>query len=407
MDSFLDILVEEDKIRGIAPEIESEEAMVIDVSDKVVTPGLIDMHVHFRQPGYEYKETIWTGSRSAAKGGFATVVCMPNTSPPIDSRSRVEKVLEMAKESPVNLYTMAAITRGREGEELVEVREVVEGGAKALTDDGRPVTNKNLLAQAAEEAKIYGLPLCPHCEESKFEERREALTKEHFASEAGYIERDIGLAVKTGCRFHFLHLTLEKSVELIAQAKEKGLPVTAESTPHHLILTEEDAQKIGPNAKVNPPLRTSRDLEALRVALRKGIIDVIASDHAPHTSYEKAGSNPPSGVIGLETTLGLVLTHLVKPGIISLNSAIEKFTINPARILGLRRGWLGVGMPADVTIIDPDREWEVDPGKFESKGGNCPFSGWRLKGKAVMTIVEGKVVMAEGRVKNANHEQGL
>ncbi|MBM4462828.1 MAG: dihydroorotase [Chloroflexi bacterium] len=404
----LDILVEEGRIRGVAPAIEAEDAVVIDASNKVVTPGLIDVHVHFRQPGrYEYKETIRTGSRAAAKGGFTTVVCEPNTVPPIDSGKRIKKVLEIAKaESIVNLYTMECITKGMKGRELIRVGRGVKAGAVALTDDGFPVVSSEVMEKASIEAKEYGIPICPHCEESRLKGRkepsarwrREGLVRRRYHSEAAYIERDIQIVKSTGCPFHFLHVSLAKSVALIAQAKKRGLPVTAEATPHHCTLTEQDAKVIGANAKVSPPLRGAKDVAAVRGGLRDGIIDVIASDHAPHTPDEKASDNPPFGVIGLETTLGVVLTYLVHTGVLSLRSAIEKMTVNPARILKLRAGELSVGMPADITIIDPNREWVVDVNEFESKGRNCPFDGWKLKGKAVVTIVGGKVVMDKGEV---------
>jgi dihydroorotase len=228
--------------------------------------------------------------------------------------------------------------------------------------------------------------------------RREGLVRRRYHSEATYIERDIQIVKSTRCPFHFLHVSLAKSVALIAGAKERGLPVTAEATPHHFTLTEQDAKVIGPNAKVSPPLRSAKDMAAIRGALRDGIIDVIASDHAPHTPDEKASDNPPFGVIGLETTLGIVLTYLVHGGVLSLRSAIEKMTVNPARILKIKAGELSVGLLADITIIDPNREWVVNANEFESKGRNCPFDGWKLKGKAVMTIVGGRVVMNEGKI---------
>ena len=396
IDALLDVLVERGKIKGIAPSIEPEDAIVIDASNKVITPGLIDMHVHFRQPGrHEYKETIRTGSHAAAKGGFTTVVCEPNTVPPIDDYDqRVKHVLDIAKnEGIVNVYTKACITKGMKGEELVNVAKVVGQGAVALTDDGSPLADVDLMAAAAKEAKRFGIPICPHCEGRHLEDRKED------NSEAEYIHKYIMQVVKeTACPFHFLHVSLAESVSWIAQAKEEGLPVTAEATPHHFTLTKQDGEEIGPNAKVNPPLRTAADVEAIKKALKANIIDVIATDHAPHAPYEKMGANPPSGIIGLETALGVVLTHLVQPGILSLYSAIEKMTVNPARILKLNGGELNVGMPADITIIDPHKEWVVDVNESESKGRNCPFEGWKLKGRAVMTIVGGKVVMAQGRI---------
>jgi len=408
VDDHLDVLVEEGKIRGIAPAIEVEDAVVIDASNRVVTPGLIDMHVHLRQPGqHEYKETIRSGSRSAAKGGFTTVVCEPNTVPPIDCGKRIRQVLDIAKaDSIVNLYTKECITKGMKGKELVSIGQGVKAGAVALTDDGFPVASFDIIEKAASEAKEYGIPICPHCEESRLKGRkepsarwrREGLVRRRYHSEAAYIERDIQIMRSTRCPFHFLHVSLAKSIRHIAQAKDKGLPVTAEATPHHFTLTEQDARDIGPNARVNPPLRTAEDVEAVKKALRDDIIDVIASDHAPHTPDEKASDKPPFGVIGLETTLGIVLTHLVHTGVLSLRSAIEKMTVNPARILKVKAGELSVGMPADITIIDPNRAWVVDVKEFESKGRNCPFDGWKLKGRAVMTIVGGKVVMNEGKI---------
>lgn len=407
IDAHLDLLVEEGTIKSIAPSLEAKNARLVDASNKIVTPGLIDMHVHFRQPGYEYKETIQTGSRAAAKGGFTTVVCEPNTAPPIDNGKRIKDVLNLArKESIVNLYTMGCITKGRKGNNLVNVGESLKAGAVALTDDGSPVVNSGVMEKAALEARLYGITLCPHCEESRLKGpkdpsalwRKEGLVRRRFSSEAAYIERDIDISRKTGCPIHFQHISLEKSLSHIRLAKKEGLLITAEVTPHHFALTQQDAGDIGANALMSPPLRTAKDVESIKKALVDGTIDVIASDHAPHADYEKESADPPSGVIGLETTLGIVLTCLVHPGILSLPSAIEKMTSNPANILNIRRGNLSVGMPADITIIDPERKWIVDANKFESKGRNCPFDKWPLKGKAVMTIVAGKVVMKDSKI---------
>jgi dihydroorotase len=362
------------------------------------------MHVHFRQPGkHEYKETIKTGSRAAAKGGFTTVVCEPNTVPPIDDwNQRVKRVLDIAKhDSVVNLYTKACISKGMKGKKIVNVWKVIQEGAVALTDDGFPVSDINIMSAAAGKAVQYGIPLCPHCEESRLWGRRDAINLErrmNYHQETDYIRRDIHVAKDTGCSIHFPHVSLATSVQEIRKAKSEGVPVTAEATPHHFTLTWEEGEKIGENAIVNPPLRSAKDVEAIKVGLRDGTIDVIATDHAPHAWYEKKGRKPPFGIIGLETTLGIVLTHLVDPGVLSLVSAIRKMTANPARILNLKRGDLGIGMPADITIIDLNKEWVVDVKEFESKGRNCPFDGWKLKGKAVMTIVGGKVVMNQGKI---------
>lgn len=401
IDDLLDVLVENGTIKGIAPEIQSEDAVLIGASNKVVTPGLIDMHVHLRQPGrHEYKETILTGSRAAAKGGFTTVVCEPNTDPPIDTAVKVKAVLDLARDvGIINVYTKACITKGLKGKELVNIERVVSQGAVAITDDGFPVVDVNVMSQAAKDAKRHGIPICPHCEESRLRGRKQSLgIRRHYNAEAEYIYRDIHVVRETQCSFHFPHVSLAKSILSIVKAKKDGLPVTAEATPHHFTLTKQDYQEIGPNAKVNPPLRTPKDVEAIKKALQDAVIDVIASDHAPHAPYEKMGDKPPFGIVGLETTLGIVLTYLVEPGILPLPSAIQKMTLNPAKILNIKRGELRIGVPADITIIDLNREWVVDVNEFESKGRNCPFDGWKLKGKAVMTIVGGKIAMSEGKV---------
>ena len=400
VDDFLDVLVEEGKIKGIAPEINAENAAVIDASNRVVAPGLIDMHVHFRQPGeHEYKETIASGCRAAAKGGFTTVVCEPNTVPPIDSAEKLKEVLDLGRRARItNVYSKASITKRLRGREVVDIGKVVNQGAVALTDDGFPVVDIEVMGRAAREARKYGIPICPHSEETRLWGRRQAKVRAYHQSEAAYIKRDVHLVRDTNCSFHFAHVSLAKSVSYIALAKKEGLPVTAEATPHHFTLTRDDFRRIGPNAFVNPPLRTAEDVEAIKQALRDNVIEVIATDHAPHAPYEKMGRKPPLGVIGLETTLGIVLTHLVHSRVLSLSSAIEKMTANPARVLNLKRGELRIGMAADITVIDLNKEWVVDVEKFESKGRNCPFEGSKLKGKAVMTIVGGKIVMKAGEI---------
>lgn len=408
IDDYLDILVERGKIKGIAPQLDVENTTIIDASNKIVTPGLIDMHVHFRQPGrQEYKETIRTGSYAAAKGGFTTVVCQPNTDPPIDDfDSRIEYVLNIARnESIINLYTGACMTKGMKGLKIVDVKKVVDQGAVLITDDGFPVKEMDLIVEAAKEAKKCGIPMCPHCEETRLTRngrsgiRKEAFVMEPYSSEAQYIQQYIIHGVKdTLCACHFPHVSLKQSIDRISQAKENGLAVTAEATPHHLVLTSQDYKHIGSNAKVNPPLRSLEDVDAIRQALKDNILDVIASDHAPHTVKDKERVNPPFGVIGLETTLGVILTHLVDAGVISLYSAIEKMTVNPAKILNIKGGELSIGKQADITIIDLDQEWIVDVEEFESLGRNCPFNKMNLKGKAIMTIVAGNIVMAYDKI---------
>ncbi len=378
-----------------------------------MVPGLVDVHVHFRQPGQEYKEDIYTGSRAAAAGGFTTVIAEPNTHPPIDTPSRLKRLLEIANnQSIVNFYSKVAITRGMKGESLVDVKKLKEAGAKAISDDGHPVPGHALMQNALNKGSEYDILVNPHCEESELYRERilkkqgnqiALFSQKPYTSEDRFIRRDIKLAEKAGARIHISHVSLARSVEEIAKAKKRGVRVTAEGTPHHFLLTEEMAEEIGPNAKVNPPLRSREDVEAVKQGLADGTIDIIASDHAPHSPQEKSLSwnQAPFGIIGLETTLGLILTYLVRPGILTLNQAIEKITILPAKIFGLNQAGVGSLLPgtrADVTIIDPEKKWKVDANKFYSKGRNCPFNGWELQGKAVMTIVGDQIVMKDGRI---------
>lgn len=411
--SKVDVLIDDFKIRMIGANITDNDASIIDVSDKIVVPGLVDVHVHFRQPGQEYKEDIYTGSRAAAAGGFTTVIAEPNTHPPIDTPSRLKRLLEIANnQSIVNFYSKVAITRGMRGESLIDVKKLKEAGAKAISDDGHPVPGHALMQNALNKGSEYDVLVNPHCEESEL--YRERILKKQgnqialfpqkpYTSEDRFIRRDIKLAEKAGAHIHISHVSLARSVEEIAKAKKRGVRVTAEATPHHFLLTEEMAGEIGPDAKVNPPLRSGEDVEAVKQGLADGTIDIIASDHAPHSPQEKrlSWNQAPFGIIGLETTLGLILTYLVRPGILTLNQAIEKITILPAKIFGLNQVGVGSLLPgtrADVTIIDPEKKWKVDTNKFYSKGRNCPFNGWELQGKAVMTIVEDQIVMKDGRI---------
>jgi dihydroorotase len=382
IDQTLDILIKDEKIIALAKRIKFKEAQVIRAEGKIVCPGLVDIHVHAREPGQERKETIRTLSRAAANGGFTTVVACPNTIPPIDTKKRVREVLNLAKrKSLVNFYTYACITKGMKGKEVVNVKGIKEAGSVGLTDDGLLVKDRKVMKEAVKEAFKWNIPVCPHCEEN--EGKRE--------SEAKYLREYIQFILKKiPARFHIMHLSLKESVSLMEKAKGDGLPISCEATPHHFLLSERDYEKYG----VSPPLRSKEDVSAIQEGLKRDIIDVIASDHAPHTPEEKASPNPPPGFIGLETTLGLVLTYLVEPGLLSLSDAIRKMTIAPVRILGIKGGELRESFPADLTIIDPELEWVVDVSKFESKGRNCPFAGWRLKGRAVMTIVRGRIIMS-------------
>jgi len=379
----IDILMIGTRIKRIGKGITDTNAIVVNAKDKIVFPGLIDVHVHFREPGQEHKETIATGMKAAAAGGFTTVVAEPNTNPPIDTPTRLKKVLSIArKEGLVNFFSKACITKGQMGEKLTDIEQLQNAGAAALTDDGHPVPGDKLMYNAFKKAKKHNILLSPHSEESEFyrnnilskmekeREKREqrdlfrrkmphSMTYKAYRSEPGFIERDIEFVRRTGAKYHVSHVSLVESIGHIAKAKMEGLPVTAEVTPHHLFLNEDDEKGIGPNAKVNPPLRSKKDNEALKQAIVEGTIDVIATDHAPHTPQEKAlGDDAPYGIIGLETSLGLALTYLV----------------------------------------DPEKRWTVDVSNFYSKGRNCPFNGRELQGKAVMTVVGGRIVMKDGKI---------
>ena len=409
VDSVSDVLILDGKISKVSKDIvpENEDIEVIDVSGKVVVPGLIDCHVHLREPGYEAKETIETGSRAAARGGFTTIMCEPNTNPPIDDVEQVENLMKRVNEKGlVNIYTKACITKGSKGETLTDMERLSNhSSVVAFSDDGNPVLKKNLMEDALRTASQNNKPLSPHCEDSGFLSVEDISKAELgfspgkiFENEANYILRDIGFARSTGCtgyHIHFSHVSLKESIEHIRKWKSPT-NITCEVTPHHLLLDRDYRDANGERPKVNPPLRSKDDVQSIRKGLSEGVIAVIASDHAPHTLDDKKAGVP--GVIGLETTLGLVITKLVNPGIISLKDAILKMSTNPANIFKVSGGSLLPGTPADVTIIDMNKEWKVDVNDFESKSRNSPFHGWELKGQAVMTIVAGRIVMREGSV---------
>ncbi len=400
-----DILIVEGKVAAIGPALEAGEGAVMDVTGKLVAPGLIDMHVHFREPGFEAKETIASGSRAAARGGFTAVVCMPNTDPVADNRAVISCIKARAQETGlVKVYPVGAITRGIRGEELTEMADLKEAGAVALSDDGRPVASAAVMRRAMQYARMVGLPIISHCEEPALSAG--GVMHEGYmstvlglpgipaAAEEIMVARDIILSEYTGCPLHIAHVSTAGSVRLIREAKARGVPVTAEVAPHHFTLTHRAVANYDTSTKVNPPLRTEDDVAALKEALADGTIDVIATDHAPHTLEEKDVEYQlaPFGLVGLETALGLVWTELVIPGVLSPVEAIRKLTVNPARILGLPEGVLKVGGDADITIIDPELVEVVDPATFASKGRNTPFAGRRLQGLPVATIVKGQVV---------------
>lgn len=407
LDGRMDIMIKGGKIQTISKDIEaSNGTRVIDATSKYVIPGLIDCHVHLREPGLEHKETIETGSRAAAIGGYTTLICEPNTAPPIDSLEMVESFMKRVyQKSVVHIYTKACITKGLLGEELTDIdRLATDKRVRALSDDGNPVFYEPLMKKACELASRNKLVISPHCEDSQIslEKAKENTQVAHFPGkpfchETDFVLREIKCTEQARGWLHVSHVSLKSTLEAIKQAKERNIAkISCEVTPHHLLLDETFRDANGNVPKTNPPLRTREDREALQKSLLNGVVDVIATDHAPHTQDDiKRGA---SGLIGLENALGVILTKLVHPGILSLKEVVRKMSTNPARIFNVPGGSLAVGMPADIAIIDMDKEWTVEAGKFESKSRNCPFQGWKLRGQVVSTIVGGKVIVDNGKI---------
>lgn len=412
-DTTGDVLIVDGHIAAVKDEIEISDAKVIDLSGMIVTPGLIDMHAHFRDPGYEYKEDIESGSMSAAAGGFTAVACMPNTKPPIDNSALVQYVKSKAsKAGKIKLLPIGCVSKGQEGKEIAEMGDMAQAGAVAFSDDGKPIADSALMRKAMVYASMFDKVIIDHCEDPFLFEGGQinegyistllGLAGIPAAAEEIMVARNILIAREMGTRVHIAHVSTEGSLRLIRQAKSEGVKVSCEVTPHHLTLTEKAVMGYDTNAKVNPPLRTQSDIDALLEGLKDGTIDAIATDHAPHHMDEKdlEFDKAAFGMVGLETALGVILTHIVKEGILSLNAAIEKMTFGPAKVLGLDMGTLKIGAPADITVIDPNRVWTVDKNKFFSKGRNTPFDGWRLTGKAVLTMVDGRIVYSDDAMHN-------
>lgn len=413
-----DVLACDGRIKRVADSIGPEEAgpgaRIVDCTGLWMWPGLVDVHVHFREPGYTYKETIRTGSRAAAAGGYTSVVCEPNTKPPIDCVDVVRDVAEtVAADSCVRVYLKAAMTRARRGVEPTEIAALAgEEIVVALSDDGDPVVDARIAEQVCAEAARCGIVVSPHEEDSPHSlEQLRADVDPGFApappyeNEINYIARDLAISARTGCRLHVSHVSLAASVAAIKQARaaSDAGAVTFEVAPHHLLLCREDFGA-GRVPKVNPPLRSAGDRDALVRALMDGVVDAIASDHAPHSVEDVMGGA--SGLVGLETTLGLVLTHFTGPGKLSGARAVELMSLQPARILGLPAGTLAPGAAADIVLVDPELSWTVDPKQFLSKGRNCPFAGWKLKGKAVATYVGGEEAFADRSFERAGRRTG-
>ena len=405
-DETLDILLADGRIAAVGPRLEAPSACAVDASRLVVVPGLIDMHVHLREPGFEAKETIATGGRAAARGGFTSVCAMPNTDPVNDSPRVTRAILaEAARSSPVHVFPIAAVSKGSKGEDLVDMAALLEAGAVAFSDDGRPVTGGRFMRQALQSAKALGALVIDHCEDRDLAgdglmhegevSRRLGLPGIPGSAEEVMVARDLILAAETGTRVHIAHLSTRGGALALRAAREHGILASAEATPHHLLLTETALEGGDPDFKMNPPLRRREDAAALVLALAAGVIDAVATDHAPHTPEEKGRGleKAPFGVVGLETAVSVVLDRLVQKDIISLARFVELFSTGPAGLLGLRtKGRIAAGADADLTLLNLAREVTVDRNAFISKGRNTPFDGWKLRGSAVMTIVAGKVV---------------
>ncbi|KAB3530556.1 dihydroorotase [Alkaliphilus serpentinus] len=411
-DEVLNLLVEEGKIKKISKTKIIEEAeKYIDADGCWVVPGLIDLHVHFREPGFTHKETIFTGSLSGVMGGFTTVCAMPNTKPAIDSPQRVQELLAKRQEAGViKILPIGSITKSQAGEELVDILALKKAGICGISEDGKTVMEEKLMKWAMDRAKEENLPILVHCENHKLVaggvmnkgKLAETLGLEGIPPEAedSITKRDIQLAQQVGARLHICHVSTKGAVDLIRMAKIKGTKVTAEVCPHHFTLTEETVGHGDPNAKMNPPLRGKEDVEAILEGLKDNTIEMIATDHAPHHEDEKAlgFKDAPFGIVGLETALSLSITELVQKGTLTPLQLIEKLSYNPARLLGLETGDLSEGKTADITIIDPRMEYTIDKEKFYSKGKNTPFHGRRVKGRVMYTIVDGRIVVDKGRL---------
>ncbi len=387
---------------------------VLSAEGLIVCPGFIDLHCHLRQPGFEEKETIVTGSRAAARGGFTTICCMPNTNPPLDNQAAIDYVKsKAATEGVVHVLPIGCISKGRKGEELTDMGKLASAGVIAFSDDGDPVANSRLMRQALEYSCALGLPIINHCEDKALTEggqMNEGIISTKLGlqgipatAEEIIVARDLALAKLTGGRLHIAHVSTEGSVDLIRRAKKKGIQVTAEVTPHHLTLTEEKVIGYDTNAKVNPPLRTKRDIQAMIQGLKENVIDIIATDHAPHTEADKLCdfTVAASGISGFETALGSLMS-LVHDGQLPLTTLIAKLTCEPAKIIGDKYGKLGtlaIGAPADVTIFAPDMDWVVNTSTFASKGKNTPLAGSALKGKVMATLSQGKLAYKDDSVK--------
>lgn len=412
-DARADVLVRGGLIERVEESIDEHPgAEVVDLRGMVLTPGLVDVHVHLREPGQEHKETIASGTAAAAAGGFVAVCAMPNTIPVIDDPDRVRQMIARAAEcGPVRVYPIAAATVGSRGEEVTDIEALASAGAVAVSDDGLPIPDDRL-AEVLERARDAGIPVADHCE-SLARSAGGAILEGPLArrlgvrgippeAESDAVARDLDVLARTGGRLHVCHVSTAKSAELIRQAKADGLPVTAEATPHHLVLTMARVEESGAWAKMNPPLATPEDRDAVRVALAEGTIDCVATDHAPHTDHEKRRglAEAPFGIVGLETAFAVLFCALVETGILSLETLVRRLSGDPAGVMGLDAPAVRPGQRADLAAFDLDTDWHVDPGRFRSRGRNTPFGGWRLRGRPVFTLAGGRIAY-DGRLVGA------
>ena len=408
IDERLDICIENGMIAQLGKDLAVPGAQIIDATELAVAPGLVDLHVHLREPGFEAKETVATGCAAAAKGGVTTLVAMPNTRPVTDCPEIVRLVGDKAARTGVNVLPAGAVTVGQKGQALTDFAALKAAGVPALTDDGVPIQNPALLRLAMREAKKQGLPLLDHCEDKDMVQNY-AVNEGKVSAQLGLpgrpaiaeelqIMRDAMLAEETGAHVHICHISTGRGVDIVRRAKARGVRITCETCPQYFTLTEDEVLRQGALARVNPPLRTQADVEAIRAGLVDGTIDAIATDHAPHTVEEKSKPLPdaPSGLVGLETSLALALTGLHHSGLLSLSRVLELMSASPAALLGLDKGTLGVGRVADLVLFDPDKEWTVDKNSFVSKGRNTPFHGRTVRGKVKYTVSRGKIIYQEG-----------
>ncbi len=404
VDAVGDVLIADGRIVQVGGKIAEGSAERLDAAGRLVCPGLIDIHVHFREPGDENAENIASGSAAAVAGGFTSVACMPNTRPALDEETAIDFVYRQAAAAGLcNVYPIGAITKGRKGEELAEMGQMIRAGAVGFSDDGAGVSQTGTMYRALQYVSMFDRPILQHCEDPDMAKdgvmnagktaTRLGMPGIHPMAEELMIQRDLTLVRETGARYHVCHISTRRAVELIRQAKASGLKVTAEVTPHHLLLSEEECGSFDTNYKVNPPLRTAADIEACRRGLTDGTIDCLVTDHAPHGIQQKELEflDAPFGIIGLETALPVYVKSLIEPGALDWPALIEKLTVRPAAVLSLKKGTLSVGADADVTVIDPEVGWTIDAAAFASKSRNCPFDGWKVRGRAVATLVAGQV----------------